>query len=334
MLATIIVLALAATAQAMTVGKGDRRTKVIMDVDAGADDAMAIMIAVSSVKKIDVIAITCVNGNTGVHNVTKNVLKTLKVANRLDIPVHAGSEDALVYRAPSDSFWGSDGLGDFEFKEPPSLSMIEDKHAALAIVELVKKYPNEITILAVGPLTNIALAMHLYPQLLDEVKELVILAGSYLGGGNVKPGVEFNVYADPEAADFVFSKAKVDHPIRALPLETIEKLGFSMDFRINQLGKLPGPKMEFLNKAENKGLKNFERETQWSAYDQLAAAVVINPKIVLKSVKLNVRVETCGRYARGAWIVDHRSFSPPGPVEIITEVDREAVRQLFLDTLK
>ncbi|KAL1124435.1 hypothetical protein AAG570_001063 [Ranatra chinensis] len=291
---------------------------------------MAMLMMLSSESSVDVKAITCVNGNTGLRNVTRNVLKTLTIAGRLEIPVYAGSEDAMVYTVATDSYFGEDGFGDFDFPEP-NPDYVSQTPAAQALVQMVKESPGEIMLVALGPLTNVALAIHLYPSFLKELRGIVILGGSYKGGGNVKPGVEFNMYADVEAADFVFSKATKDAPIRVVPLETVEAASFPMSFRRNKLGAIPSPIMDFLNNAERIAIK--KSKDTWMAFDQLTAAVVLQPSIVKGIEKREVRVETGGRYARGVWVLDNRPSAKEGPIHIVTSVNQSKFRQLLLKNL-
>ncbi|KAJ4436326.1 hypothetical protein ANN_18957, partial [Periplaneta americana] len=195
--------------------------KLIIDTDAGADDAVAILMALGQTD-VDVIALTCVNGNTALDNVVVNVLKTLKTAGRLDIPVFAGATASLVTTPPTDNYFGQDGFGDFEYPDPPDPdTLLQDERAADALVRLAKETPGELTLLALGPLTNVALAIRLDSGFLSNLKNIVVMGGSVEGVGNALPGIEFNFYIDPVAAHIVFNSSDSAQPIYMLPLETV-----------------------------------------------------------------------------------------------------------------
>ncbi|KAG8228830.1 hypothetical protein J437_LFUL008326 [Ladona fulva] len=250
--------------------------KVIIDVDPGADDGMAILLMTSKLAKrergINVIAITCVSGNTGIDNAVANTLKVLKTAGRLDIPVYKGANRPLLRNSTSDNFFGQDGFGDFYYEDAPKpKKYLQKEHAVLAMIRLVSQYPGEVTLLATGPLTNVALALKLYPNFIKDLKRLVVLGGSVNGVGNVKPALEFNFYFDPEAANIVLSAAT--KPICLVPWETVkDRTRISMDWRQNIMGPIQSPRIQLLNKAERIYNKT---DDQWINADSFAALLVL-----------------------------------------------------------
>ncbi|CAK9818095.1 Probable uridine nucleosidase 2 [Anthophora quadrimaculata] len=226
----------------------DTLEKIIIDTDAGADDAVAILLTLKSESKgFKVIAITCSYGNTDLENVATNVLKILTVANRSDILVYKGARRALIYNHKSDNVFGSDGLGDFNFTKKIIAKVDESKHAAVALIDLVKQYPGEITLLSLGPSTNVATAVALEPSFLKYLKNHVILGGSVNG---------------------VALKSHI-----------------SVDWRKNVLGKLKSDIVDFLNKAERVSLSN---SNSWAVSDGMAAAVMIWPELITQSIETNV----------------------------------------------
>nr|BAN21453.1 inosine-uridine preferring nucleoside hydrolase [Riptortus pedestris] len=233
----------------------------------------------------------------------------------------------MVYKNKIDPYFGYDGLGD-SFSEKPYYDFTKHEHAALALADIVKKRPGEITILCIGPLTNIALALHIYPRLLEDVKEVVILGGSYQGGGGTRPGVEFNTYSDPEASAFVFSKVPVGKTVTVIPSETSHQVAMPLDWRLNTLGKLESCFIEFLNRAEGVVLK---RARVWSISDQVAAAIILNPAIIKSTKDAYLLVETCGNTSRGAVFRDDRHKTTN--VRLITEVDKEGIQTMLLEYL-
>uniref|UniRef100_A0AB38ZER0 Venom nucleosidase 1 n=1 Tax=Oncocephalus sp. TaxID=2944721 RepID=A0AB38ZER0_9HEMI len=299
---------------------------LIIDTDAGADDAMAIMMILSDSRRFKVEAITCVQGNTGVHNVSKNVLETLDVMKRLDIPVYVGSNTGLVYSAKSDNYFGMDGFGDFIYDNPPDIHLLKEQHAAVELAERVKQKPGTISVICIGPLTNIALASLINPKFFEQVKMIMILGGSYKGEGNIGPGIEFNMYADPEAAESFFTRLPASTPTILLPYETVKEDGsFSISWRRNVLGRLESDKMKFLNLAERKSLA---KVSQWLCFDPSLSSLLINPNIV-------------DSYMIGQPVVDtntKRGFmnilTDRGSVKVITGLDNQRLEKTLYFYLK
>ncbi len=175
--------------------------KIILDCDPGIDDALAIAFAVGS-PDIDLRGITTVAGNVGLDLTTSNAQRVSEFAGALGVPVTPGSPAPLL-RPPMDArhVHGDTGLGGALL--PPPQSRPAGGHAIDYIIETIGADPGQITLVATGPLTNIALAVHRQPQLVSQVKDFVIMGGSS-GRGNVTPAAEFNIAADPEAAAIVF----------------------------------------------------------------------------------------------------------------------------------
>ncbi len=177
--------------------------KIIIDTDPGIDDAMAIYFALRS-PELDVIGLTTVFGNVTTELATTNALRLLEIAGRSDIPVARGADDpvALPFGGPVPVVHGEDGQGDV-FLPPPTTHAI-DQSAAQFIIEQIMTQPGEVTLVPIGPLTNIALALRLEPRIAQHVREVVIMGGNALGPGNATPSAEANIHNDPEAADVVF----------------------------------------------------------------------------------------------------------------------------------
>ncbi|OAD58555.1 Pyrimidine-specific ribonucleoside hydrolase RihA [Eufriesea mexicana] len=296
--------------------------KVIIDTDAGADDAVAIFLTLKSID--NVLAITCSYGNTYVENVAINVLKILTIANRSDIPVYKGAQKPLINEYKPDSIFGSDGLGDFDFTEKIMAKVDESKHAAVALIDLVKKYPNEVTLLSIGPSTNVAIATALEPSFSKYLKNHIILGSSVCGVGNVLPNIEFNFYQDPESNYIILNKTITSV---LFPWETVVDSYISMDWRKNVLGKMNSTIMSFLNKAEQKSLSN---TNSWSVSDAMAAAVMLWPELAIKSIVTNVSPVIDG-FTRGSVVVDYTNLtSKPKNARIILSFNTTAFQQLLL----
>lgn len=181
------------------------KKKVIIDTDPGIDDAMAIFVALRS-PELEVIGLTTIFGNVYTSLATRNALHLLEAAGRTDIPVAEGShvtvKKATKLRIAS-FVHGSDGLGNQNF--PPPAGKPVDQSAAAFLVEQSNLYPGQVTVVALGPLTNLALAVELDPSFASKIGQIVILGGAYSVNGNVNPAAEANIFGDPDAADIVFT---------------------------------------------------------------------------------------------------------------------------------
>ena len=181
--------------------------KVIIDTDPGIDDAAAILLALAS-PELSVEAITTVYGNGPVGVCTGNALRTLYAADRLDIPIFRGAAKPLL-RDPNPGWasqvHGADALGDTDLPLPPSADrLVDDRPAPLEIIDRVMASPGEITLLALGRLTNLALALSLEPRVASAVAEIIVMGGAIGVPGNVSPVPTANFYEDPEAAAIVY----------------------------------------------------------------------------------------------------------------------------------
>ena len=176
--------------------------RVIIDTDPGTDDAMAIILALNS-PELKVEALTVVPGNVDGRQGLENALKIVSLAGRCDVTIAGGAQHPLNQKLITAQFWhGKNGLADVEL--PPSKCKADPRFGPDLIIELVHKYPHEITLIPVGPLTNIALAVSKDPSIAGLVKNIVIMGGS-ISGGNVNGAAEANIYNDPEAAQIVFN---------------------------------------------------------------------------------------------------------------------------------
>jgi len=193
---------------------------IIIDCDPGIDDAVALSLAFSARDELDILAITTVAGNVRLELTARNARIMRELAGREDVPVFAGCPLPLV-RKPvfAPEFHGDNGLEGIDTFEPQAA--LGAGHASIKIVELVRASPDPVQLIATGPLTNIATALALAPDIAANISELVLMGGADTEGGNITPHAEFNIYADPHAAQIVFEK-----PFEAgLPITV-----FSLDF--------------------------------------------------------------------------------------------------------
>ncbi|XP_010271714.1 PREDICTED: uridine nucleosidase 1-like isoform X2 [Nelumbo nucifera] len=178
--------------------------KLIIDTDPGIDDSMAIFMAFQ-LSDLEVLGLTTIFGNVTTEDATRNALLLCEIAGRPDVPVAEGSLEPLKGGKPriADFVHGSDGMGNI-FLAPPKEKKI-GINASEFLVDKVSEHPGEISILALGPLTNLALAIKRDSSFASKVKRMVILGGAFFAMGNVNPAAEANIYGDPEAADIVFT---------------------------------------------------------------------------------------------------------------------------------
>src|SRR5262245_38009154 len=174
--------------------------RIIIDTDPGVDDSMAILLAFNS-PEVQVEALTTVFGNTGTAITTQNALRLVELAGRPDVPVAAGAQKPLLRPFTGDGWvvHGRNGLGGVAFPEPQGQP--DRRHAAQLIVETVMANPGQITLVPIGPLTNIALAVSLEPRIAQQVEQVVLMGGAATMPGNVSAVAEANICNDPEAAN-------------------------------------------------------------------------------------------------------------------------------------
>ncbi len=176
--------------------------KLILDCDPGHDDAVALMMAANN-PQFELLGVTSVRGNQTLEKTTRNALNVCQLLGLNDLPVCKGSAIPLV-RQPvpvEERVHGESGLEGPVF--PPLIKQLSDQKAVDFIIEQVKKYPHEVTLVVTGPMTNVGLALRVAPEIAPLIPELVFMGGSW-AHGNVNPAAEFNIWADPEAADIVF----------------------------------------------------------------------------------------------------------------------------------
>src|SRR6476646_2655112 len=249
--------------------------KIIFDTDPGTDDALALMLALNS-PELDVRAITVVPGNVTASQGLENALRMASLANRCDIPIAAGAQHPLFQKLITAEFWhGKNGLANVEL--PASKCKVNPHFGPDLIIEMVHAAPHEITLVPVGPLTNIALAILKDPSIVPLVKEVIIMGGA-ITGGNVNASAEANIYNDPEAAQIVF---RAGWPLTMVGLDVGDKTLFSQKY-LDQLGQTHGPVNDFIY-AVGKYLVDLSAQFGSPGspmYDPLAVGVAIDATMV------------------------------------------------------
>ncbi|MCU1302723.1 MAG: hypothetical protein JWQ87_3007 [Candidatus Sulfotelmatobacter sp.] len=268
--------------------------RVIIDTDPGVDDALALLLAMRS-PELKIEAITPVAGNVPLELTLPNALRMVEIAGRTDIPVAAGARAPLVRRLVTAAYaHGENGLGGAVFPEPKTKPAKEP--AAELIRQIVRKFPGEVTLLTIGPLTNIATALSTDPELAGMVRALVMMGGS-LSGGNITPAAEFNIYVDPEAARVVFQSGI---PITMVGLDVTRKTSLTEE-HLRQLQGAQNPVSQAAATIARNAIEH-NRERGFivgpNMHDSLAVAGFIDPSL-LKLKEYYVDVETTGELTAG-----------------------------------
>lgn len=305
--------------------------RLVIDTDPGVDDAQAIMLA-AAYPHTTIEAITTVAGNVSLDKTTANACTVLD-ALELATPVYAGCPLALLGSMHDASYvHGEDGLGDAGFE--PSARPVEAEHAVLALIRLANESPGELTLVALGPLTNLALATRLDPDLPTKYKALVCMGGAIRGMGNTpNPSAEFNVYSDPEAAQIVY-KSWPDPLL--IPWETVVDHALE-EPALEALLAVQSPKAEFFRAITGKTLKFIEQRLggrRLFAADSLAMAAALEPESIQQIEHRHVQVAMGEGHTRGQTTVDwFRTTEGKPNVRMVLAFDPKRWQQLLMDSV-
>jgi inosine-uridine nucleoside N-ribohydrolase len=269
-------------------------SRVVIDTDPGVDDAFALLLAMRS-PELKIEAITAVAGNVPLELTLPNALRMVEIAGRTDIPVAAGAKAPLLRRLVTAAYaHGENGLGGAVFPEPTIKPVAEP--ASELIRSIVRKYPKEVTLITVGPLTNVAEALNSDAGMAELVRGVVMMGGS-LSGGNITPAAEFNVYVDPEAARIVFQSGI---PVTMVGLDVTRKTSLT-DKHASALEAAQNRASQAAAKIARHAIDH-NREQGFlvgpNMHDSLAVAAFLNPSI-LKWKEYYVDVETSGELTAG-----------------------------------
>ncbi len=312
---------------------------VLLDVDTGIDDAMAILFAVAH-PDIDVLAITCVAGNTSLENVVNNTLRVLDTAGAPAIPVAAGAVRPLIEPPRSSHVHGSDGLGGVDL--PATTRFPDARHAVDLLRDTLLAAAEPVTIIALAPQTNLALLLRQYPEVVPHIERILFMGGS-ASGGNATPVAEFNVWHDPEAAAIVIDSGA---PCFMYGLDVFNQVTIDQA-DADALRSAPGASarlagaMLYFQMADD-----VDGEADPDGYaghigDAGAVCALVDPG-ALRVEHRPVRVQLSGD-GRGQTIVDrrqragedanHGGATAAVAIDVALDVDAERYARLFLDTV-
>jgi purine nucleosidase len=291
--------------------------RLIVDTDAGVDDAIALIMALRY-PGATVEAITTTYGNVSLEKVVANVLTIVQVLG-CDVPVYRGVESPLAAEWHPETVHGSDGLGDWAAR-PAIVRQPETPHAAQALVELANAYPGELTLVALGPLTNISLATLLDPGFPQKIKQFVFMGGTIEARGNTRMvSAEWNIYCDPEAAYRVLNAFPHSS---MLSWETTLRHGLTWE-QYDALTQIDSATARFFTAITQDLSSRWRRPgSDFVVPDPLAMAAALDPTVVTKSSTRYMSVELHGALTRGQTVIDHRGRLGHAPnVDIIETID-------------
>ncbi len=304
--------------------------RVIIDTDPGIDDALAILLLAAS-PEISLEAITVTHGNTTAAKCLANALQLVELAGLTDVPVALGASNPLVRELGiAEETHGDGGLGYAVL--PASTRAVYPKHAVDLIIELIHKFPNEITLLCIGPMTNVALAIRRDPSIIPLVKRVVSMAGTIHYPGNATPSSEYNVFCDPHAYDIV---VRAGFDLTVIPLDVT----YQCLFQKKHIARMTSARPEIVDFIDDSTRFYMEFHDEYqnidgcAINDPLAAAFLIRPELV-ELVDYHMTVELSGKHAKAKTSVDHfkaMGFAPNTKVAMKVKVD--AFMDFFIERI-
>ncbi len=306
--------------------------RIILDCDPGRDDALAIALALASPEEIELIGITTVAGNVPLELTQRNARFLCELCGHADVPVYAGARRPLT-RAPvtAEESHGRSGLEGLEVDEPAM--PLQDQHAVDFITETLRAAGEEgITLVACGPLTNLAMVVSDFPKVLDKVRQIVLMGGVSRVGGNVTPVAEFNINVDPEAAAAVFACGR---PITVFSLDATYQVLSGPDHadRLESLGGAPAQRLACLLRPLGGGAKGRFGPGHTPLHDSCTVAWLLRPHL-FETQRVPVAVEIEGAQTLGATVVDWWGVTghPPN-AEWVTKADGDGVLDLLIERI-
>jgi purine nucleosidase len=304
----------------------------LIDTDTASDDAVALVMAMQH-PCVQIEAITLVAGNVPVEQGLQNALYTVELCEQ-SIPVYRGMSAPLTRPLKTaEHVHGRDGMGDIGLplcgRSPAS------GYAVPAIIETIHRFAGEITLVTLGPLTNIAVALRQDPSIAELVSECVVMGGTGRGPGNITPVAEFNFWVDPEAAKIVFESGL---PIKMVGWDISYTYALLDPQDAAALRAIGTPLARFCVDIQ-KAVEQFARDqADWGGYDlpdPIAMAIALDPSVATKTKHCHVTIKTESDLCRGQSVVDHRGDSGREPnAEVVIEASRERFMQILFDAVR
>ena len=305
--------------------------KVMIDCDVGVDDALALILAFHSTK-LEVKAVTGVNGNVPLNQVFENIQKVLSLIRPQAKPLIAkGADQPLrgktIY---AHSVHGKSGLGEakIELREGEEWWVISPHPADELMTKMARQYPNELTLIAIGPLTNLALAIQKDPKGMKKLKEVAIMGGAVRTRGNITPYAEFNIFSDPLAAKIVFESGLL---ITLVPLDVTHRVTLSPQWMEEKITPIKNAFSKFTIEATgyDRMAQGFQNKQRIYLHDPLAVGVVIDPDLVKKErAAIHVETEEGEHYGQTAEVEEGMK------TDVCLGVDSERFLELFVSALR
>jgi pyrimidine-specific ribonucleoside hydrolase len=311
-------------------------TPLIIDTDPGIDDAFAIALACAS-PEVDLIGVTTVFGNVGLANTTRNALRLLALYGREDVPVAAGADRPLVHPHAHRArhVHGADGLSGLSGTLPERRTGLVGTDAVSLLVRLLDESPEPVTIVPIGPLTNIALLLAAHPSVQSKIARLVVMGGGF-SGGNVTAAAEFNIWSDPEAARRVLVEESV--PVTLVPMDVTMRCAVDGAW-LDQLAA-SGPRADTLVGLTASYRTHYQQALGREGiviHDAVAVAEAVKPGLLEKTA-MPVEVDCGHGPARGQTIGDRRASrvreeGTPREIDVALTADLDEVRSFLLSRL-
>ena len=306
--------------------------KIIIDTDPGQDDAVAILLALASPEELNVLGIVAVAGNVPLHLTQKNARIVCELARKTNVPVFAGCDAPMVRKlVTAEHVHGKTGLDGPQLADPTM--PLQDRHGVDFIIETLRREPaGSVTLVPVGPLTNIGTAFRKAPDIVDRVSEIVLMGGAYFEVGNITPAAEFNIYVDPEAADIVF---KSGVKLTVMPLDVTHK-ALTTRPRVDAFRAL-GTEVGRMVAEWTDFFERFDKEKYGSEgaplHDPCTIAYLLEPEL-FSGRHINVEVETRSELTLGMTVADWwRVSQRPANATFIGDLDADRFYALLTDRL-
>lgn len=299
------------------------KTPFLLDCDTGVDDAIAILLS-KHLEHLELVAVTSVAGNVEIDKTTANALRVLELAG-INVPVYRGAERPMFCEPVTAHYvHGQNGLGDLDVPEPKGKP--EAPPAWDAIYETARRYAGELVIIAIGPLTNLGLALAKYRELPGLIKRIVIMGGAAVGG-NVTPAAEFNIYVDPEAADMVFTCGA---PVYMCGLDVTMPAYLTAD-ELDELAALGSKQAKFARDVAQGILaysEGFDPPLPGMCMHDPVTLLYVDDDSYFTTERAGVRVETKGILTRGKTVTDlYSDQQMEHNAYVVTGVDREEFKR-------